>query len=47
MPRFIALLDAPYSLADWDSLCDHLRDVQWEDIFKVACVVNIELFCMD
>ena len=36
-----------YSLADWDSLCDHLRDVQWEDVFKVACIVNIELFCMD
>ena len=22
-----------YSCADWDSLCDHLRDVPWEDIF--------------
>ena len=20
--------------ADWDGLCDHLRDVPWEDIFK-------------
>ena len=23
-----------YSRADWDGLCDHLRDVLWEDIFK-------------
>ena len=22
-----------YSRADWDNLCDHLRDVSWEDIF--------------
>ena len=22
-----------YSHADWDGLCDHLKDVQWEDIF--------------
>ena len=25
-----------YSRADWDSLCDHLRDVSWEDIFKLG-----------
>ena len=25
-----------YSCADWDSLCDHLRDVPWEDIFKIG-----------
>ena len=24
-----------YSHADWDGLCDHLRDVPWEDIFKL------------
>ena len=24
-----------YSHADWDGLCDHLRDVAWEDIFKL------------
>ena len=36
-------LDAPfhriaydYSHANWDSLCDHLRDVTWEDIFKLS-----------
>ena len=23
-----------YSCADWDGLCDHLRDAPWEDIFK-------------
>ena len=23
-----------YSRADWGGLCDHLRDVLWEDIFK-------------
>ena len=25
-----------YSCADWDGLCDHLRDVPWEDIFKLG-----------
>ena len=25
-----------YSRADWDSLPDHLRDVPWEDIFKIS-----------
>ena len=25
-----------YSLADWDGLCDHLRDVPWEVIFKLS-----------
>ena len=29
-----------YSRADWDGLCDHLRDVPWEDIFK-GCVLYI------
>ena len=26
-----------YSCTDWDGLCDHLRDVPWEDIFKIHC----------
>ena len=26
-----------YSLADWNGLCDHLRDFPWKDIFK-GCV---------
>ena len=25
-----------YSRADWDGLRDHLRDVSWEDIFKLS-----------
>ena len=25
-----------YSRGDWDGLCDHLRDVPWEDIFKLG-----------
>ena len=25
-----------YSCAYWDGLCDHLRDVPWEDIFKLG-----------
>ena len=25
-----------YPCADWDCLCDHLRDVPWEDIFKLS-----------
>ena len=25
-----------YSQAGWDGLCDHLRDVIWEDIFKLG-----------
>ena len=25
-----------YSCADWGRLCDHLRDVLWEDIFKLS-----------
>ena len=25
-----------YSCADWDNFCDHLRDVPWEDIFKLG-----------
>ena len=32
-----------YSHANWDGLCDHLRDVPWQDIFKLnasAAVVN-------
>ena len=35
--------DAPFyclaydcSCADWDGLCDHLRDVPWGDIFKLG-----------
>ena len=24
-----------YSRADWNGLCDHLKDAPWEDIFKL------------
>ena len=34
-----------YSCADWDSLCDHLRDVPWEDIFKVVTSSAASEFC--
>ena len=34
-----------YSCADWDGLCDHLRDVPWEDIFKLAVSAAASEFC--
>ena len=34
-----------YSRADWDSLCDHLRDVPWEDIFKLSASAATSEFC--
>ena len=33
-----------YSCADWDGLCDHLRDVLWEDIFKVSALLLLVNF---
>ena len=45
-------LDAPfhwiaydYSCADWDGLHDHLRDVPWENIFKLSASVAASEFC--
>ena len=45
-------LDAPfhsiaydYSSTDWDGLCDHLRDVPWEDIFKLSPSAAATEFC--
>ena len=29
-----------YSRADWDAHCDHLRDVPWEDIFKLTAAAS-------
>ena len=29
-----------YSRADWDGLCDHLRDVPWEDISKLTAAAS-------
>ena len=34
-----------YSCADWDSLCDHLRDNPWEDIFKLSASAAASEFC--
>ena len=34
-----------YSRADWDILCDHLRDVPWEDIFKLFASSAASEFC--
>ena len=34
-----------YSHADWDGLCDHLRDVPWEDIFKLSGSAAASEFC--
>ena len=34
-----------YSRTDWDSLCDHLRDVPWEDIFKLSASAAASEFC--
>ena len=34
-----------YSRADWDGLHDHLRDVPWEDIFKLGASAATSEFC--
>ena len=34
-----------YSCADWDGLLDHLRDAQWEDIFKLSASATARDFC--
>ena len=34
-----------YSCADWDGLCDYLRDVPWEDIFKLGASTAASEFC--
>ena len=34
-----------YSRADWDRLRDHLRDVPWEDIFKLGASAAASEFC--
>ena len=34
-----------YSRADWDGLHDHLRDVPWEDIFKLGASAAASKFC--
>ena len=34
-----------YSRTDWDGLRDHLRDVPWEDIFKLGASAAASEFC--
>ena len=34
-----------YSSAYWDGLHDHLRDVPWEDIFKLGASAAASEFC--
>ena len=34
-----------YSRADWDGLRNHLRDVLWEDIFKLGASAAASEFC--
>ena len=34
-----------YSRADWDGLRDHLKDVSWEDIFKLGASASASEFC--
>ena len=37
--------DYDYSRVDWDDLCDHLRNVPWEDIFKLSASAAASEFC--
>ena len=34
-----------YFCADWDGLFDHLRDLPWEDIFKLSASAAASEFC--
>ena len=34
-----------YSRPNWDGLCDHLRDVPWEDIFKLSASIAANEYC--
>ena len=37
--------DYDYSRADWDGLCDDLRDIPREDIFKLSASAAASKFC--
>ena len=39
------LIAYDYSHADWDGLCDHLRDVPWEDTFKLGASAAASEYC--
>ena len=45
IPHFVTSLMTIHSRADWDCLCNHLRDVPWEDIFKLVASVAASEFC--
>ena len=34
-----------YSRADWGGLCDHLRDIPWENNFKLSAFAAASEFC--
>ena len=34
-----------YSCVDWEGLCEYLRDVPWEDIFKLGASTVAGEFC--
>ena len=34
-----------YSCADWEVLCDHLKDVPWENVFKLSASTAASKFC--
>ena len=34
-----------YSPTDWGGFCDHLRNVPWEDIFKISVSAAANEFC--
>ena len=38
-------IDYDYSCADWECLHDHLRDIPWEDIFKLDASAAARAFC--
>ena len=38
-------IDYDYSRAHWDSLRDHLKDVPWQDIFKLSASAAASEFC--
>ena len=38
-------IDHDYSCADWYGVHDHLRDVPWEDIFKLRASAAASKFC--
>ena len=42
MPHHIAY---DYFRADWDGLCDNLKDVPWEDILKLGASAAANEFC--